>query len=205
LMRLMVLLFLGAFVIGASGSAEAKVAAYRLTLDGPGMESFGVIREGRLLDRASSLLLFRGKRARAAPPQTPGPAYVLAYRFGVHDEDGSRTETIHQTLYPFASGGPVVFTARRQRVDMTYGPVRFVSGWFRVPGGVLRKLQQAGLPAVAPEPELDMSQPTSGRIDATRSGWLWLFGVGALVTVAGTAFQRRRRSRARNEARAKTD
>jgi hypothetical protein len=126
--KVKVLLFCGAFLVAASGNAAAKVATERLTVDGPGMTSTGVIGEGRLLDQASSSLLFRSERARTAPPRTPGPAYVIVYSFGVHDEDGSRTDTIQMTLYPFAPSGPVVFTATRQGIDTTYGRVRFVHG-----------------------------------------------------------------------------
>ena len=185
-MKLKTLLFVGAFVLATSGSASAKVAAVGLTVDGPGMLSAGVVREGRLLYRVSSVLLFNGNRSRTQPPLTPGPAYVLAYDFGLHDEDGSRTETVHQTLYPFASGGPVVFTEKRQRIEMTYGPVRFASGWFKVPPLILRRLQHAGLPTTPPGPEIVANERTAAPPDA-RPGWPWLLGVGALATAAGTA------------------
>ena len=107
LRALVLLLLSGAFFAAASGAAMAKVAAYRLSVEGPGMESPAVIGEGRLLDRASSVLLFRGGRARTSRPATPGPAYLLTYGFRVYDEDGNRMAAIRQTLYPFASGGPI--------------------------------------------------------------------------------------------------
>lgn len=195
-MKLKLLVFVGVLLLAATGTAAAKVAALSLTVDGPGMSATGVVSESRLLYRASSVLLLNGNRARTQPPVNPGPAYVLAYIFAVDDDDGSRTDTAHQTLYPFASGGPVVFTERRQKVDMTYGPVRFPSGWFKVPPLILRGLQQAGLPTMAPGPETVTSERTAARSEETRSGWLWLAGAGALVAGAGSSLQLlRRRSR----------
>lgn len=204
IVKLMLLVLVGALVLAASGTAVAKVAAFRLTVDGPGMRSTGVVRESRLLARAWSVLLYGNDRARTQPPSAPGSAYVLAYAFQVHDEGGSRTETVHQTLYPFASGEPVVFNARGQKIDSTYGAVRFASGWFKVPPWFLRRLQQAGLPTVAQGPELATNKSTAARPDA-RSQWPWLLGVGALVTAAATALQRRKQQSRREGTRAQIE
>jgi hypothetical protein len=199
-MKFKVLLFCGVFLVVASGTAAAKVAAHRLIVDGPGMRSTAAIHDGRLLDRTASVLLFRTRRARTTRPESAGAAYVLTYRFGVGDENGTRSATIHQALYPFASGGPVVFTAMRQGIDTTYGPVRFVHGWFRVPSGTLRTLQRAGLPTTEPEPatELETDRPPLTRLDGTSSRSPWLLGLGALAATATAGWQlRRHRSRRR--------
>jgi hypothetical protein len=102
------------------------------------------------------------------------------------------------SLYPFASGGPVVFTARRQEIVMTYGRVRFVHGWFIVPSRTLRTLERAGLPAMAPEPEavsqLATERLRSSQLESIPWAWPWVLGMGALATAAGAFLQGRRRS-----------
>jgi hypothetical protein len=196
--KVKVLLLCGAFLIATSGNAAAKVATYRLTVDGPGMASTGVIGEGRLLDRVARVLLFTSSEARTSRPETAGAPYVLTYRLGVSDEDGNRNEIINQALYPFASGGPVVFTAKRQEIDTTYGRVRFVHGWFIVPSRTLRTLERAGLPAMAPEPEavsqLATERLRSSQLESIPWAWPWVLGMGALATAAGAFLQGRRRS-----------
>jgi hypothetical protein len=190
-MKLKVLIAIGAFLVAASGTAAAKFASSSLTIDGPGMASPGTVHARRFIDRVSIATLDGTDRLRAERPLSTGPAYVLEYGFGVGDEYGSRTETIRQVLYPFAAGGPVVFTPRRQRIDLSYGPVRFAPGWFEVPRWVLPKLERAGLPHKRPEPEPDPAAPAS--LDPPASGWPGLVGLAAL-TLGAAAVARRRRA-----------
>jgi hypothetical protein len=126
------------------------------------------------------------------PPRIDRPAYLLEYDFGVSDGKGSRTETIRQTFYPFAEGGPVVFTPRHQKIDMSYGPVHFFSGWFEVPGRVVQKLHAMGLPDGPPE--ADSPTAAAPRLDPPSSRWPWFVGLAALTTGAGAVAGARRRT-----------
>jgi hypothetical protein len=188
-MRLKIVIALGAFLVAASGTAAAKFASYSLTIDGPGMDSPGAIHQRRAIGRVSVATLIGTNRTRIERPRSRGPAYRLEYSFGVSDANGSRTETIRQTLYPFATGGPVVFTPRRQRIEMSYGPVRFAAGWFEVPRWVIRTLEGEGLPQTPPEPDAASAR---ARLDPPNSGWGWLTGLGLLTAGGGMVAARRR-------------
>jgi hypothetical protein len=188
-MRLKIVIALGALLVAASGTAAAKFASYNLTIDGPGMASPAPIHQRRAIGRVSIAMLIGTNRTRIERPRSRGPAYLLEYSFGVGDANGSRTETIRQTLYPFATGGPVVFTPRRQKIDMSYGPVRFAAGWFEVPQWVMQTLEGAGLPQTPPEPD---AAPARARLDSPNSEWGWLTGLGLLTAGGGIVAARRR-------------
>jgi hypothetical protein len=187
--KLRFLLVLGACVMALSGTAAAKYASYKLTVDGPGMPSPGTIRDRGVIDRLSNETLEGTELARVDPPPSSGPAYLLEYAFAVGDEKGGRLETIRQTLYPFAAGGPVVFTPRRQKIDMSFGPVRFTSGWFEVRGSVLRELRGIGLPDSPPED--GPGAVAAPRLDPPPTKWPWYVGLAALTAGAGVLALRR--------------
>jgi hypothetical protein len=191
-MKLRIVLVLAAFLLAGSGPAAAKFISHSLTIDGPGMASPATIREQRSINRMYSAILVGPQRIRADRPQSRGPAYQLEYGFVVSDANGGRVETVRQTLYPFAAGGPVVFTPRRQRIDMSYGPVRFAHGWFEVPGRILHKLEQAGLPDTPPQPDPAPAAPA--RLNPAPSGWWWMLALAALAMGAGAVKVRRRRA-----------
>jgi hypothetical protein len=189
-MKLKILLALGAFLVAASGTAEAKFTSYRLTIDGPGMGSPGTIHERRSIDRVSMATLVGTHRTRTERPQSPGPAYLLEFGFGVSDENGSRSVTIRQTLYPFAAGGPVVLTPRRQKIDMSYGSAHFAPGSFQVLSWVLHRLERVGLPHTPPEPDPDPTTPA--RLDPPSVGLRGVLGLAVLAVGAGAVAARRR-------------
>lgn len=181
----------------ASDTAEAKYVSETLTIDGPGMDSPGIIESRAAIDRVYAATLVGKQRARIARPAEPGPAYLLEFGFGVGDEDGARTETVGQVLYPFAQGGPAVLTPRGQGFDMSYGAVRFRPGWYAVPSEVLRILVRRGLPRALPRSELARNASTRADSEASRPPRAGIAAmiVGALVLFVGAwrrlAFQPR--------------
>jgi hypothetical protein len=190
--KLKILLVFGAFVVALSGTAAAKFASHRLTIDGPGMTSPTTINQRRVIDRVSIATLLGTRRSRTARPASTGPSYLLEYDFGVSDEKGSRIETIRQTFYPFAEDGPMVFTPRHQKIDMSYGPVHFVSGWFEVRGRVMQKLRAMGLPDSPPKD--GPAAVAAPRLDPPTSRWPWFVGFAALTAGAGAVAGARRRT-----------
>ena len=133
-MRIWILLAAVACLLAlASSPAEAKYSTESLTIDGPGMDSPGVIESRRLIDRIYSATLVGTQRAKIAPPVQPGPAFFLEFEFGVADEDGARTETVDQIVYPFAQGGGQSFVRLRGKASTCHTD-RFVSApagsWF---------------------------------------------------------------------------
>ena len=191
-MKLKILFVLGAFVVAVSGTAAAKYVSTKLTIDGPGMPSPVTIRNRGVIDRMSTETLDGALRARVAPPRSTGPAYMLEYHFGVGDKNGSRTEVIRQAYYPFAEGGLVAFTPRHQRIDMSFGPVRFAPRWVEVGDWAVQKLRAMGLPNSPPEDGPDAVAPP--RLDPPPSRWPWFAGLAALTAGAGAVAGARRRT-----------
>jgi hypothetical protein len=184
----------GILLLGWSATPEAKFVSQSLTIDGPGMQVPGVIGTRRAVDRVYAATLVGSDRGQVKRPLVAGPAYRLVFVFGVGDENGSRTANIRQTLYPFAPGGAVVRTPGGQRIDMSYGPVRFAPRWFEVPDRVLRELQSAGLPSSEPErhPAVEEREPLA----PSSSRWPWLVGIAVLTACgAGAIWRRLRRHR----------
>jgi hypothetical protein len=187
--KLKFLLAIGVVALGASGVAEAKYVSHKLRIEGPGMPSPGVVHRRSDIDRLSNATL-EARHEQTDRPASTGPAYLLEYRFAVGDADGSRVETVRQTLYPFAEGGPVVFTARGQMIDMSFGPVRFDPGWYEVPGWVIGELRRVGLPDAPTNP---VTAPNNNL--PSRSSWPLVAGLAALTAVGAVAGARRRSTR----------
>jgi hypothetical protein len=72
-----------------------------------------------------------------------GPAFAVT----VIAECGSMRSVIHQTLYPYAAGGPEVFIAGGEKLcgEIALGP-----GWWATGSGLLNTLVSFGLPAADP-------------------------------------------------------
>jgi hypothetical protein len=184
-------------VLAVPGTAAAKYVAVDLALSGPGTGGPQVTESRRLIDRVSTTLLIdrvsvpllTDTRARAGRPESTGPAYLLAYTFGVGDAHGSHTETIRQLLYPFAAGGPVVFTPRRQKIAMSFGPVRFAPGWVEVPPSIVHKLERVGLPDEPPAgAPVALASP---QLESSGSSMPWLWGLTAGLSLVGALAWRR--------------
>ena len=172
--------------LSISGPASAKFAAVKVTLSGPGTGGPQVTKARGLMDSLWVATLDGEDRVRTERPESTGPGYLLEYTVGVGDANGSRNETISQTLYPLAEGGPVVFTGQGQKIDISFGPVRFDQGWFELPPDAVRKLRGLGLPdeppATAPvalaSPQLESSGSSMPLLWGLAAGFA---GVGALA------------------------
>lgn len=129
-------------VAAAKGPLAARVA-------GPGLEAPIVLEGERAWDSDSPLAmlatdtgLFPGNRRalRQRPRGELGPRYDVELVFPNH-ATGKPGSVVEQRLYPYATAGPTVHTARGQRLfdDAT----RTVGGWYRVPRALADRL---GLP-----------------------------------------------------------
>jgi hypothetical protein len=195
-MKLKMILAAIVFLLSLTGLARAKYFNESLTIAGPGLSTPIEIKNRRFLDRVYRTLLAGRARERAERPSSPGRAYELNHSFAIGDNDGSDSATIHQTLYPFAKGGPVVSTPRGERFKMSFGIVRFHPDWYEVPEPVLDRLQEAGLPVTQSQaqtrkvPEL---APTAGARDNPSTKWQWVLGIAVAVMGAGIWAASRRR------------
>jgi hypothetical protein len=64
-------------------------------------------------------------------------------------ETPNRQPDVVQHLYPFAEGGPVLYTAPGQ--DFIMAPAgEAPAGWYRMPSELLRELRDRGLPKISP-------------------------------------------------------
>ena len=183
-------LFLAAVVVlVGTGTAAAKFTNSKITVDDADGVTVATTQGRRVMDRISLGILNVSRRNRVERPETLGPAYALTYHFDVADDRGPRTETAEQILYPFASSGPIVRTEPDEGFDMTYGPVRFASGWYEVPPFVIAELQNLGLPATEPLPEREPS-----RVSIPSDGsppWRLLVPLAGLIVWAGLMNARR--------------
>jgi hypothetical protein len=188
-MKLRFLLALGVFIVAASGTAAGKAAVHKVTINGPGMSAPGSV-EDRVVNRLTLATLDGVDRARTDRPRSTGTAYELAFHFAVADANGSRTEIIRQIFYPFAAGGPVVFTPRHTRIDWSFRPLRFDPGWFEVPGWVVRELLDVGMPDASRQP--NPKAAAAPQLDPPSSKWPWFVGLAALTAAGAVAGARRR-------------
>jgi hypothetical protein len=79
----------------------------------------------------------------AAPTQDLGPMLVVSWNV----PSGQTTaDTIRQEVYPYAAGGPVVYTAPGQSFLQSE---RTRGGWYRAPAALTATLTQLGVPARA--------------------------------------------------------
>ena len=127
-----------------------------------------------------------GRYLAARPAGELGPRYearlVIAAPEGQPD--------LVQQLYPYAEGGPVLYTAPGQEFVMS--PTgQAADGWFRIPPELIEELRDRGLPRTSPIPPADgavaAESPTTG---SPPTVWGFLLLTGLLV--AGALTGRRR-------------
>jgi hypothetical protein len=146
-MRRIVLPFAAAGLLVAMAlPAQAKVAGTAY-IDGPGLPGGGISVDGS--DGAGwpvlSGLLDGGLVEESAPAGPLGPRYEVTY---VIAEPPGQPDVI-QHLYPFAEGGPVVYTPGGQEwFGGTAGTAP--AGWFAAGQELMELLTDEGLPITAP-------------------------------------------------------
>jgi hypothetical protein len=136
---------------------------------------------------------------RTSPPQASlGLRYTVIYTVpGVNPQPGEQYGQIRQYLYPYAIGGPVMYTPRGQ--DGFGGPLQ-VTGWLRASRHLTHTLAQLGVPLrpvtlAAPRTRPPAAHPANAQ--QTRSPTLvWLIaavGAVAAAALAGLALRLRYR------------
>jgi hypothetical protein len=163
--------------------AQAKVAG-EAYISGPGLPGGGISVDGS--DGGGwpveSGLLNGELVEETAPPGELGPRYRVTY---VIAEPPGQPDVI-QHLYPYADGGPVVYTPGGQQwLGATAGDAP--AGWFAADQGLTDLLTEAGLPSTAPAVE---RAPAPRTEPSAALPWA-IAGLAALL-LAGTAAGLRR-------------
>ena len=202
-LRILVAAALGTSALLASSPASAK-GPTEVVLTGPGLDDPIVLDQaghwqstGAELISATGIFEAFGYPARLAltadPPTTVlGPRYDATY--GTILPEGVPEELeVRQELYPFADGGPVVYTPPGQSM---YGTQTTDGGWSRADPDLDELLVSLGVPT----PEALDAGPIPP-VEAAGGGVPLAAGVSAaaLIALGGvllTASLRRRRSRA---------
>ena len=189
--RLSVALLAGAAIVAGALPAQAKVAG-AANISGPGVGGGGISMRGD--DGAGypvmSGLLEDGARATTqAPTDTVGPRYTA--RYDIRFPKGQ--PSVVQYLYPFAEGGPLVYTPPGQEwIGGAHGTAP--SGWFTMRPELLQELQDRGLPETSP---VAVQAPGTERQPqpappAWPSAVVWAMVLLAGLLVAGALVGRRR-------------
>jgi hypothetical protein len=189
-MRRLALLTTGltALVLAATAGAKGPVAA---TIDGPGTGggiSLGGNGEpgsgaplGNLSDQAGLFAAAFGQTPNPMLAERPkgnlGPRYEITYRLPGPNGDES---TIRQDAYPYAQGGPVMYTAPGQRF---FGTRSTLGGWYRASPELKATLVRAGLPESAPSAEGSGGNGTSFVDFWPAIGVAFVLGLTALIGV----------------------
>ena len=131
-----------------------------------------------------------------APRGELGPRFTIAWSLPWSDGGPTTVEQIDQDVYPYAAGGPVLYTAPGQTF---YGSERTRGGWFRAPATLVARLQTLGVPELAAITPPAPRAPEAPRAEATANAGLPLLPIGAslgLVFVATALILILRRRRA---------
>jgi hypothetical protein len=161
---------------GIGGGSGGQGGGGTIRMDGTDGSGYPVL--SGLLDPAASMT----KR----PKGDLGPRYQV--RFVIHQPRGE--PPIVQHLYPFAEGGPVLYTPPGQRwIGSATGEAP--DGWFAAPPELIAELEARGLPERSPPADPDrphsVPSPASGP-----SPMLLIVGIAAAIAVAAVAAGRRR-------------
>jgi hypothetical protein len=181
-----------ASMVAMATPAGAKVAG-SATISGPGIGGGGSITMGGTGGGRFPMMtglfdpgLVSGER----PPGALGPRYVSTYVI----EEPAGQPAIVQHLYPFADGGPLVYTPRDQEWLGGGADGTARSGWFRAPPELVEELRARGLPAEAPS---SGAASSTARSPGGNGSVPWTIGVfAAMLLVAAVAARRRDGTRA---------
>jgi hypothetical protein len=177
--RVSVALLAGAAIVAGALPAQAKVAG-AANISGPGIGGGGISMRGD--DGAGyppmSGLLAGSDGMDQAPTKALGARYVSRY---ITSEPASQPPVV-QYLYPYAEGGPVVYTPPGQEW-MAGADGTAPTGWFRMSQGLLDALIDRGLPQQAPQPA-EAPADVQGQPQSAPAAWP-AGVVGAMVLLAG--------------------
>ena len=186
-----------ALVVLMALPAQAKVAG-EATISGPGLPGGGSITldgsDGAGWAAFSGLLDVGAAGMEKPPAKELGPRYevVLDVRQPPQEED------IVQHLFPYAEGGPVLYTPPGQELLDFQAP----TGWAAASTDLMDLLHDAGLPESAPvmEPVGEPAVRPDPRVDAADEGVspvVWtIAGLAGLLVIGAATARRRIRARA---------
>jgi hypothetical protein len=187
--KLSVALLAGAAIVAGALPAQAKVAG-AASINGPGLGGGISIRgdDGAGYPVMSGLLEDGARATIQAPTEKVGPRYMAIYDIRFPKGEPS----VIQYLYPFAEGGPLVYTPPGQEwIGGADGTAP--SGWFTMDPELLQELRDRGLPEASPVP---LQAPAEGQPQPAPargpSGILWATILLAGLLVAGAVVGRRR-------------
>jgi hypothetical protein len=182
----------GLMTITAPAQAKFNV---RVVIDGPGLsapvELFNPgVDIGCVLSRPCDSI--------SHPPARPlGPRYMLTQFLEGHHARGPMMDRIFHDLYPFAPGGPRVFTQKGQTWHEWNRMRRAPGGWTYAPTSLMKKLRAMGLPEEPPAERIATAATAAKRRPREAPESLGvLVGVGVLLV--GGAFIGRPRWRRRS-------
>lgn len=204
--RLWLGIAIGLLPLFLAGPAMAKtwLEPVEARITGPGLEDPLLLRDpdGYQGTGQTPLGLFAGQaldytyddtdtaRTPPAPRGGLGPRYTIQWRFkSMRDgvRDGERTLTLHQYLFPYAEGGPVLHLPDGPRADRG----SLDTGWTIATPALRTNLRAWGLPGRA-----ELGEETSPASQERGASIVPLFalGVGTVVVAAGAWLLTRRRN-----------
>ena len=183
--------------IALPASAKGGIGPLRrATIKGPGLDNPVVLKggDGELLASHTDVVSGDEPVGSSTRPENLGPRYDVTFVYPTfeHGRQGLRRSRVllHQELYPYARGGPWVFTPAGQRLgnDRHVFPT-VASGWAQGSDVLFDNLTLAwGLPAQHAPSTRSPAAPSNART------WPWLGGVaGLLVAGLGAALVLRTR------------
>jgi hypothetical protein len=186
-----------ALLLLAALPAQAKVAG-EANISGPGLPGGGSINldgsDGAGWAAFSGLLDVGAVGMEEPPTKDLGPRYEVV----LDVRQPPQTKDIVQHLYPYAEGGPLLYTPPGQKLLDFQAP----SGWAAATTDLMDMLHEAGLPESAPvvEPETEPAALPDPRVTATDEGAssvVWaIAGLAGLLLVAAVTARRRIRGAA---------
>jgi hypothetical protein len=193
------------FVLAVAGSAHAKIAPSEITIEGKALatpihldiddttspsDPFYRIVEGSGFF-AATYEQVPDPMVDTAPTDALGEAVTLTYAV---DQHGQGSGTLHQTVYPHAEGGPLVYTEPGQRF---FESMVTAGGWYRASRvSFVTALEEVGVPVTDMRPPASAT-PSPGPVPVPDAGDAapWLNGAvvaAMLLGVVGTILAVRR-------------